>query len=211
MDPKLLSAKLGMTIDLEAIGPWLEGYRGAVNPELFPEFGQLGENVTTSTQKAQKAQSVKTQSDSEKRSSFSLSYCESESGKKAKKKTNSAFRVVDASPGFRRVWKVYPVRRNGPDAVRAWVHFCLERHTATIELAIASQIAYKAKCDREGKFCPAFPYLHRYLKRRGWEDEVEITDLSAIERLSDTELAERVRRVRAGDLSALPKGIKRRR
>jgi hypothetical protein len=81
-------------------------------------------------------------------------------------------------PGFAALWVAHPGPK-GPkqDAVKAYREVKPPENVAEI---LRAQAAFKAECDRRGEFCPQLPHLHRWLKKRRWEDELPMCAPAAV-------------------------------
>ena len=91
---------------------------------------------------------------------------------------------VSSPNGFDAFWSLHPGPK-GPrqDAVRAYKE--ISPPPEALE-ALERQIRYKAACDRRKIFCPQLPHLHRWFRKRRWEDElpdIPVAQLSTAERL----------------------------
>ena len=92
-------------------------------------------------------------------------------GREGKGREGKGHSVGSADPtGFALLWGTHPGPK-GPkqDAVKAFREVHLPENVAALLLA---QVKYKQDCDKRGEFCPQLPHLHRWLKKRRWEDEV---------------------------------------
>jgi len=71
---------------------------------------------------------------------------------------------------FALLWKSYPAPK-GPkqDALKAFKEV---KPPENVIALLQAQIAYKQSCDTRGEFCSQLPHLHRWLKKRRWEDEI---------------------------------------
>ena len=68
------------------------------------------------------------------------------------------------------LWISHPGPK-GPkqDAIKAFREVHPPENVAALLLA---QVKYKQAYDSRGEFCPQLPHLHRWLKKRRWEDEI---------------------------------------
>jgi hypothetical protein len=82
---------------------------------------------------------------------------------------------------FALLWEKYPINREKKSALE---YFNKQKYTvsdiATMHDNLDKQIAHKAKCDGNGKFCPEFPYMVRWLKRDLWREVPESKKASAV-------------------------------
>lgn len=74
---------------------------------------------------------------------------------------------------FEQIWRIYPVHRDKQKATDAWRKEKLDSLFDAIRDAVERQKATKKANDAAGRFSPEFPYLHRWLKNKRWEDEVD--------------------------------------
>lgn len=83
--------------------------------------------------------------------------------------------------GFVLLWSLHPGPK-GPkrDALKAYKE--IKPPEGAVE-ALKAQIGYKAECDKRGVFCAPLPHLHRWIKKRRWEDEIPAVPVSQAERL----------------------------
>lgn len=94
-------------------------------------------------------------------------------------------RPSESSPnGFDSFWNLHPGPK-GPkqDAIKAYKE--VKPPPEALE-AMKNQIRYKTACDRRKIFFPQLPHLHRWFRKRRWEDElpaVPESQLSTAERL----------------------------
>ncbi len=73
---------------------------------------------------------------------------------------------------FEQIWNLYPIHRDKQKALDLWRKEKLDCLFDEIRDAIDRQNATKKANDAAGTFYPEFPYLHRWLKGRRWEDEI---------------------------------------
>ncbi len=77
---------------------------------------------------------------------------------------------------FDELWKAYPIagRKGKQKAEIEFKKLGLDHlgFDSMIQ-ALNNQIAHKATCERERKFCPEFLHLERWIKNRRWDDEIE--------------------------------------
>lgn len=128
------------------------------------------------------------------------------------KRVRTRLTVYDAPKGFKRWWKIYPVHKEGPAAVRVWVRRGYEDCADEIIDATQKQLDARAAAKKRGDFYPAFPYPKRFLERERFTDEIEKPEGAADDwrsRYTEEELAEIYKRLRAGDLSALPEELRK--
>ena len=99
---------------------------------------------------------------------------------KSKEAANGSWEVVDGN-GFDAYWHLHPGPK-GPkrEAMKAYRE--VKPPPEALE-ALAAQIRFKAACERRGKFFPQLQHLHRWFKKRRWEDELPEPPLSQAERL----------------------------
>ncbi len=74
---------------------------------------------------------------------------------------------------FEQIWRIYPIKRERQKALELWRKEKLDSVFDKIRDAIDRQNVTKKANDAAGTFCPEFPYLHRWLKGRRWEDEID--------------------------------------
>lgn len=73
---------------------------------------------------------------------------------------------------FMMLWAEYPKPKGAKlDALKAY-HETNPPDTA-LE-ALLAQLAYKIECEKRGEFWPNLPHLHRWLRKRRWEDELPL-------------------------------------
>jgi hypothetical protein len=101
------------------------------------------------------------------------------------------------SPLFEQAWLLYPVKKEKQKALELWRKEKLDRLFDVIRNAIDRQNATKKANDAAGTFYPEFPYFHRWLKNRRWEDEdaapsVANRPFGKSSRLNDSEMQARI-------------------
>ena len=78
---------------------------------------------------------------------------------------------------FSQLWKLYPIKKEKQKAIAEFKNAKIQNDKFDeITNALKLQIAHKDDCDKNGKFCPEFPYLHRWIKSKRWTDEIEKTN-----------------------------------
>lgn len=78
---------------------------------------------------------------------------------------------------FEDLWRTYPIKREKQKAYKIFCELKLENGTfEKILNNLKQQIEFKTECDLSDKFCPAFPYLQRWLKNKRWEDSLPETE-----------------------------------
>jgi hypothetical protein len=83
---------------------------------------------------------------------------------------------------FDRLWKLYPIKKEKQKSILEFKKARLQNgEFDEIINALNSQIAHKDDCDKNGKFCPEFPYLHRWIKSKRWTDEIEKTKICILD------------------------------
>lgn len=81
--------------------------------------------------------------------------------------------------GFKALWSLNP-KGSKREAITAYKK--VRPPESAIE-ALKGQIAHKLECDKRGKFCAELQDLHRWIKKRRWEDEIPAIPLTQTERL----------------------------
>ena len=82
---------------------------------------------------------------------------------------------------FSLLWSLYPSPKGSKkDALREYKATIVPE--SAVE-ALRTQIAYKEACDKRGQFCATFPHMHRWIKKRRWEDEIPQMPVTQTERL----------------------------
>ena len=72
--------------------------------------------------------------------------------------------------GFDALWDLHPGPK-GPKGEALKAYGQAKPPEEAVE-AMRAQLAYRAECDRRGKFCPEFQHLHRWIKKQRWKDEI---------------------------------------
>jgi hypothetical protein len=112
-------------------------------------------------------------------------YHKSGGRKESRKGINKTPSFLPSDPsflnGFSFLWSFYPSPKGSKkDALK---EYKAQKVPDSALEALKLQVGYKAECDKRGQFCASFPHLHRWIKKRRWEDEIPQMPLTQTERL----------------------------
>jgi hypothetical protein len=101
--------------------------------------------------------------------------------KRGEEKRGSSLVLSSGLNGFQELWKEHPGPKGSKQEAQR-VYLEVKPPAGCVE-ALKAQLEYKIACDRRGVFCAQLPHLHRWLKKRRWEDELPTSPESTPERL----------------------------